>query len=79
MGKSSVAVQLALTLVPEYEVGILDIDPTGPSIPRMRSGREWRPSKQWRMGARGLLTQEQRRLGGMEGLKKERYDPAVFE
>ena len=38
VGKSSVAVQLALTLYasfPEPRVGILDIDLTGPSIPRM--------------------------------------------
>jgi len=38
VGKSSVAVQLALTLhtsLPEAHVGILDVDLTGPSIPRM--------------------------------------------
>ena len=38
VGKSSVAVQLALTLYassPGARVGILDIDLTGPSIPRM--------------------------------------------
>jgi Mrp family chromosome partitioning ATPase len=38
VGKSSVAVQLALTLYassPDARVGILDIDLTGPSIPRM--------------------------------------------
>jgi len=38
VGKSSVAAQLALTLYmssPNVRVGILDIDLTGPSIPRM--------------------------------------------
>jgi Mrp family chromosome partitioning ATPase len=38
VGKSSVAVQLALTLhasLLESHVGILDVDLTGPSIPRM--------------------------------------------
>jgi Mrp family chromosome partitioning ATPase len=38
VGKSSIAVQLALTLYtssPDARVGILDIDLTGPSIPRM--------------------------------------------
>ncbi len=38
VGKSSVAVQLALTLytsLPEARIGILDVDLTGPSVPRM--------------------------------------------
>ena len=38
VGKSSVAAQLALTLytsLPEARVGVLDVDLTGPSIPRM--------------------------------------------
>jgi Mrp family chromosome partitioning ATPase len=38
VGKSSVAVQLALTLytsTPDAKIGILDVDLTGPSIPRM--------------------------------------------
>lgn len=38
VGKSSIATQLALTLYassPEARVGILDVDLTGPSIPRM--------------------------------------------
>jgi len=36
VGKSSVSVQVALSLVQKgYKVGILDIDLCGPSIPRM--------------------------------------------
>jgi Mrp family chromosome partitioning ATPase len=36
VGKSSVSAQLALSLVHAgYRVGILDVDLTGPSIPRM--------------------------------------------
>jgi Mrp family chromosome partitioning ATPase len=52
VGKSSVAAQLALTLYvssPDAKIGILDIDLTGPSIPRMLGlggGPERCPSKQ---------------------------------
>jgi Mrp family chromosome partitioning ATPase len=35
VGKSSVAAQLSLSLVNDYKVGILDIDLTGPSIPKL--------------------------------------------
>lgn len=36
VGKSSVTTQLALSLVHKgFKVGVLDIDLTGPSIPRM--------------------------------------------
>ena len=36
VGKSSVTTQLALSLMHEgFKIGILDIDLTGPSIPRM--------------------------------------------
>lgn len=35
VGKSSVSAQLALSLASSHRVGILDIDLTGPSIPRM--------------------------------------------
>ena len=43
VGKSSVTTQVALTLVNKgFNVGVLDIDLTGPSLPRMF---EWKTNK----------------------------------
>ncbi|KAG7930613.1 hypothetical protein KL934_004686 [Ogataea polymorpha] len=51
VGKSSVTTQLALTLVRQgYKVGVLDIDLTGPSMPRMfgiEEGKIHQSSKGW--------------------------------
>jgi len=35
VGKSTVATQLALCLAEKYDVGILDVDICGPSVPTM--------------------------------------------
>ena len=52
MGKSSVTVQLALSLARRgYTVGVLDVDLTGPNIPRMFNVEE----KKVTQGARGWI------------------------
>lgn len=97
VGKSSVAAQPALTLYispRNLRIGVLDIDRTGPSIPRMlgldgigvhQSSAGWVPvypdAGETRLACMsvGVLAQEQGRLGCVEGPQEKRRDAADFE
>ncbi|GAA5826841.1 hypothetical protein JCM11251_002914 [Rhodosporidiobolus azoricus] len=76
VGKSSVSVQLALSLLaadPSLRIGLLDVDLTGPSLPRMlgMEGREVLASREgWvpvYLDARGLAEAQAKRESGSGG------------
>jgi len=82
VGKSSSTVQLALSLLatsPTTRVGLLDIDLTGPSLPRML-GLDSRSVHQSSSGWVPVYADQERRLGCMSigFLLKDRGDSVVW-
>ncbi|KAI9317037.1 cytosolic Fe-S cluster assembly factor CFD1 [Dichotomocladium elegans] len=80
VGKSSVTTQLALSLMHKgFKIGVLDIDLTGPSIPRML-GLEGRQVHQASHGWVPVYADEEKRLGCMSigFLLKSKSDSVVW-
>lgn len=82
VGKSSSTVQLALSLLatgPDVRVGMLDIDLTGPSLPRML-GLDSRAVHQSSSGWVPVYADQERRLGCMSigFLLQDRGDSVVW-